>query len=84
MVRNERVRVEEEHARLVEKRRNLAAQFTRDRQRVLSLHVELKAEVRPLSNAWLQAGIELLTQLHETSARLADVDAQLAKYRKFQ
>lgn len=84
MVRNERVRVKEEHARLVEKRRNLAAQFTRDRQRVLSLHVELKAEVRPLSEAWLQAGIELLTQLHETSARVAELDAQLAKYPKFQ
>jgi hypothetical protein len=67
---------------LVEKRSDLVAQFTRDRQRVLSLQVELNAGVRPLSDAWLQAGIELLTQLHETSARLAELDAQLAKYRK--
>ena len=39
MVRDERVRLEEEHARLLEERRDLAAQFARDKQSVLSLHV---------------------------------------------
>ena len=34
------------------------------------------------ADEWLQAGIELLMRLHETSARLVELDAQLAKYRK--
>ena len=81
MVRDERVRLEGEQARLLEERRDLAAQFARDRQSVLTLHTELNGGVRPLSEAWLQTGIELLLRLHETSARLVDLDAQLAKYR---
>jgi hypothetical protein len=82
MVRDERLRLEGEHARLLEERRDLAAQFTSDKQAVLALHVELNAGVRPLSDEWLQGGIELLMRLHETSARLVELDAQLSKYRQ--
>jgi hypothetical protein len=81
VVRNERVRLETEHSRLLEERRSLAVHFARDRLLVLTLHTELNGEVRPLSDALSQRGIELLLRLHETSARLVELDVQLAKYR---
>ena len=82
MVDEEGVQLEGEHTRLLEERRELAAQFACDKQAVLALHIELNTGMRPLSAEWLQAGIELLLRLYETSARLVELDAQLSHYRK--
>ena len=82
MDRDERLRLEGERARLRGERSELAAQFARDKHSVLTLHTELNLGVRPLSDEWLQSGIELLLRLHQTSARLVDIDAQLTNYRK--
>ena len=82
VIDDQRVLLEGAHARLLEERRHMAAQFTSDKQSLLTLNVELNTGVRPLTAEWLQGGIELLLRLHETSARLVELDAQLSNYRQ--
>jgi hypothetical protein len=81
VVDEERSRLEAEHARLLEERRDMATQFMSDKQLLTMLHVDLNTGMRPLPAEWLQGGIELLLRLHETSARLVELDARLAHYR---
>ena len=73
MDREELVRLAGEQALLQKDRSDLASAFNRDKLALQALQNDVNGSHVPLTPQWLQGGIQLLTRLQETSARLREL-----------